>query len=1372
MSRRCLTPIFCLIFALALLFGSGWLAPQEVRAQSRTPTPSPTTTPVLVYPSCKTESTNYICDTRPVGCYGPLSPGQFSAKIIRKIVDPIEKDSRCPKSIYPNQPTCDCSEIMYLSNEQGLNCCVPITPTRTPTPTRRPTATNTPTPYIAPPTQPPAPPPGNFSGPNKFGLNVAGERGQDVMPYIGRDGWIVFLPNGATSPDSGRAQNVINEIQRDFFQRYGSSANYVLRGHFPGASNFPSDAWVNFWEEVINGLNFGLIGNKVIYFVPVNEPDLELGGDSGSRIADYVNKLHSALGGKVKMLSPSLRVSADRSEFENYSNSMGGAGFFSQFDGIAFNYYDIEINCTNKQPFCDSNYNLNPTLYKNALDIIGASGKPVFFTETGVQENAGDDYYFEPQIAVMLCELNKRLKGDDQFKMFSPLISSPQSGNWFFSGEATKLFYQERSEDCSKYNFGGAIRRAPKLEPLMGRDPYDRWGIRRTSGQRDVNWGNRYEKSPYCPAMGINQDANFPSLYYFRTCYLDESRAAIPGAAAFYSCPDYAPNREYPGDTCFNFTDIKQENMVDFKQPDFSIGERVQYPLCEKVPGRREASCLPDEHLVSVLQKTSVSYPGPSQDSPGTYVEYLGTTNEYTSNPNYIISLKNDITRTSLFLTDYLRGFFKLPGDVDRSWEMMEFLVAIAEYNRVTNDPNSTPLQKQQAVAKLESDLSKIPYLKERLQLTSGAFDKLATAEFKKKFDSNKVLLNRWLYANLVSSNPQKPKDKIEQTPIGDYVIGYFCHDTGRLLDEENFDDSLERRIATDGKKKTKCSAVDPIRISDFICGNDIIWADASITQGLDRDEICRGKKTYPGGEQIFSMLWPDYVPTFTREDTPVRVEVRCPSWPPTPPAYPITDHFLTEEEIRQLNVNNNPNQDVYAKDEGDDLEKGRRKYTIVTRSFIYIGHLAEARESAYYVGNILLPVAAQKKSKDAKMDGLNADIASGNLKSAVAKTGDLVAQDSDWRFHNPEDMLSDSWLVKKVVLDEGKKRAMAEYIDAVETRGGNPPVPKNSVEVRDTCEIFVEMPFIEELAARTIGKEAGFMREWLPKEVGDKLSEDVRSQAHRGANVAYSDYFQMNAKIEVAGTEIITATGQSHEAGRIYVPWVKEMQAFQTVALGYNLNPSAVIQNLGNTGTQTASGGNAQYQKCLTQGIDYKAQIDDATIEAAFRNFYPRIIQGEFGENFLKSRNIIEAHNIWTEMARTARAGGINPILALAYWGEETHFTSQDDNPDPKWAIGCGIQTQGTQHISCISSYPGNPESELRDEFRCIAGSNPAGTSCNLSAICKIQPDAWSFIGCYQFGVNSSNVPNTPTDNHVRNLIHMYYDLLGKLNEMPSCAP
>ncbi len=894
--------------------------------------------------------------------------------------------------------------------------------------------------------------------------------------------------------------------------------------------------------------------------------------------------------------------------------------------------------------------------------------------------------------------------------------------------------------------------------PLYGRDPYDRMGIGTTPSP------NRFTKSPYCPALGINQKnpggGTEPNEGEFKYCTLNSSRR--PDGGVFYSCPDYSPNRPYPGDTCFDFEDIKKENITVFSQPLIQKETKITYNLCGKDPASGDFSCVDRVHTVKAWVKTNVDY-------EHAFVDYLGTNNEYTSSPNYIMSLKNDIVRSNLYLTDFLRGFFIVPGDADRSREMFDYLAAQKALKEVSekyvNDPTNPALI--QAVRDYDTAISKIPHFKERLQLTSGVLNKIWPEAYKNgKFDSNKILIQRWLYANLSHlEDNERPKDEVGKTPVGDYVIAYTCSNTGKPLNEEDFPDSLERRNASDPETNEDCAEISPLRISDFICGNYNpenpddplkIWNDPSIVKNLKASEICRGKENwgYPGGESIFWIYWGNYFPLTTHEDTPVRVTIRCPSYghPNVSSVKEDGGADYTEKELRENNI------DVYAKPLGkDDIGQ---KYEIIHRFYVYVGHLAEARESAYFA-QTLLPSAVQME-KDGSLPQispmpsplvLNSDVASGNVQAAGVETGDLVAEDAKWRYTpNDEKWKIDSVAAKKIELDKAPSWSGV----------GDPPKRTEKISGLD-CEVKVEMPFIRDVAELTIGRQAGFMRAFMPKAVADQIDEQAEKADNRGANVANADYSGMGFELLEPYKDGGTVEETVLKPGKFYVPWVAQMQSYQKY-LAFSLNPKSAqtlagaVIGEGPPDFEVPQGeANVEWQKCMTQNIDFKnTGFSDDDLRVKF-NLFNMNAKNLYGDNWLKKP---EGQNLWIELGSTAKSGGVNPILALAYWGEETHFTRKDINPDPRMGLGCGKPPSAP---SCITDYGDDTAASLKEfteEFQCFAAKNPV--TCNNA--CLNQADTWSFIGCYQSGAG-----NNPSNTHVGNLVKMYYSITRET--VPDCS-
>ncbi len=325
---------------------------------------------------------------------------------------------------------------------------------------------------------------------NQFGLNVAARVShvdKDIGRYLQQDGWIVMMP-AAPNYYPETADQVYNEIVGSYFSKLGSRVNYILRAHYPHASNpdfsdhptFPdkddpawAGKWADFWAGIIDRLP--IPPGSTFYFIPWNEPNLQRecsgvgnaydSSDCGcvNYTLDYINQLETRLDrSKVKLLSPAFAVSAPN--FYSFINCLGGGSFFNRFDGIALDYYDFETGCN--EPFCNSDPRLNPDKYAELLINIGASGKKLFIVETGLVAPGACGpgvpdcpSFSQPEITTMLCELYNRHKNDSNLVMFSPLTYDPEraGGDWFWNTSGTKKFYLQRYEDCSLIEEEGEI---------------------------------------------------------------------------------------------------------------------------------------------------------------------------------------------------------------------------------------------------------------------------------------------------------------------------------------------------------------------------------------------------------------------------------------------------------------------------------------------------------------------------------------------------------------------------------------------------------------------------------------------------------------------------------------------------------------------------------------------------------------------------------------------------------------------------------------------------------------------------------------------------------------------------------------------------
>lgn len=1023
------------------------------------------------------------------------------------------------------------------------------------------------------------------TGANKFGLNVAA-KSNHVSMGVGNfvnqggqqsGGWIVFIPEGVDSDMPGNAADTATMIEGSYFTFLGGNVNYIMRGHRM-ENNWTDNmgAWSSFWADVLHRIENKIPAGSEFYFMPLNEPNLP--GECNNKgthentncaplVKSYVTQLRAkySFGGKIKMLSPSYDVSAPN--FDAFYQALGGAGYVDQFDGVAVNYYDFETHC-NGQAFCDADFRRNPGKMDELLNFMGTS-KNLFIVEIGLVGTScpsGWPYpecpnFKQPDITKMLCALNNLHGQNSKLAMFSPLTYDPEDGDreWFWETTETQDYYMSRSSDCS--NFG--VSRPSRLEPLIGRDPYDRLLLRKNPIGPTPAPQSRYTKMAWCPAMSnVNAGDVVKSLSAedYKYCLQDASRIGMPNNLnTFISCPDYSPNRPYPGDTCLDFADVQSKNKTTFKMPDLVLGGAVTYTLCSKSRERdlitglysMVVHCVPQTHSVTVRESVDVKFGADS------FVEYLGTGNEYTANPNAIMSLKNNISRTSQYLTDYLRGFFGAPGVAERSDEAYWFYNALRNYEMAINGIAETDPQRSEKIAAaqkvLDAALAKIPNLKERLHLTAGVIPKIYPWLYRKNnSDSNKVLLERWLKANADRTSGDRPKDSIDRTPIGDYVIGYSCDGEFAVNEEDFIDsagkpDSLDRRYAfapKDGKQLTKkCGSVYPVRISDFICGNDSAdWF------GMDRNQICRGKTSTSNEGTPQEILWPYFFPVMTREDTPVRLRRVCDSnsAPFDKNKYPEHTFTNTKEEEEFLRSSNVDSYYYQVSGPTAPTAPGAKKFKIVNRTYVYIGHLAEARELAYMTQKALFPASFNEKVGD--WTKFSPEKAAGDYNSGtVAKKGDLVAQDSILRIDANRNQVP-ATLEKTVVLDEAP------------TWSGSGSPPQHTVNFSDNykCEITAEMPFIEELATRTIGKDAGFMRLFLPEAVGAELDKQAEAD-NDGASIAKANYKVSGDIILPAEADLISGSSVGDQEGKLPVPFVRKMALFQKIALGYGLNPAKV---------------------------------------------------------------------------------------------------------------------------------------------------------------------------------------------------------------------
>lgn len=865
--------------------------------------------------------------------------------------------------------------------------------------------------------------------------------------------------------------------------------------------------------------------------------------------------------------------------------------------------------------------------------------------------------------------------------------------------------------------------RSSKISALYGRDPYNRI----KTGARYFPWTN-----PYCPAIASDQWIKDFNTEDFKMCTNDNSKEGV------MSCPDYSPNRPYPGDTCLDFLDThndSESDLVKYEMEDFPIGEEQTLTFCSAFSG----TCGPDTQIARTSGRNAVYF-------KKSFVDFLGTNNEYTSNPNYVMSLRNNIARTALFLTDFLGGMVDIPGVRGRSHEVKDYIDAYLEYQRTNDYPA------------FQAKIAAIPNLKENLQMTAGVIGKTMTDEAKKQErDPNETILTRWARNNLPHDlNAGKYKSDSDPTlmPVGDYVIAYKCADSPEVfLNEENFPDSLERRKATNSRTKASCGdrKIFPIRISDYVCSasHPDLWNQIETELGgVSKKGLCRGKELpendpfdpkYNWNQQDLDVIKQYFLTATTREDVPVRVVLSCPSnGNPDNLRVATGSGELDEGEMRQAGV------DKYALWTGVDAN-GIPQYDIVTRTYIYVGHLAEAREQTNKVDELLFPKAISDKKivytkesllSEEKIADFDTNAAKAVTGNASAK-GDLIAEDSMNRINE----LGDAWQYSGYELRRLVRANTAGWLAGDRTKD----LTKN-VSLTANCKVSVEIPYVQEVAARTIGKTHGFYRLFFPKDQQKIIDDYINSSENKGAAVASSQY---------------STLGGADRDEKLFIPWVSAMQTWNTF-LNVGVNPLSLQTAVGAGSNDTENpyiGGNPDTpgDSCLTQGIDFKdPSYDSGKLTAMYV---------AFSQQYKSSAlNRSDGKMLWDAAISTAVSKGLNPYLALAYWGEETNFSSPI-NPNPKKGLGCGIMgekdPQG-HRLSCIQTNTDNDHrQEFFDEFKCFTASN--SYSCNLSSACLGQDSTFNFIGCYQYGAG-----NPPGATHLKNLMYFYHLLKG--DTPPNC--
>jgi len=216
---------------------------------------------------------------------------------------------------------------------------------------------------------------------NKIGIHIGDHFNSfdQAADVVKSGGWVIVM---ACPGDADKIQAMIQSHPE---------LNIIIRGHYPHQQLDRN--WALSWVGTLGNLQ---TPNK-IYFMPWNEPNQAGEADYGSpgEVVNYVNNLAGLLdeaglrGSKIKLLSP--MVNYTHHNFFSYVQAIRSHDdrFFSQFDGIALNLYDLcgdPLSCNDQQK--------NPAKFNEILAAMGAAGKPVYGVESGTM---GPHPYFNSQ---------------------------------------------------------------------------------------------------------------------------------------------------------------------------------------------------------------------------------------------------------------------------------------------------------------------------------------------------------------------------------------------------------------------------------------------------------------------------------------------------------------------------------------------------------------------------------------------------------------------------------------------------------------------------------------------------------------------------------------------------------------------------------------------------------------------------------------------------------------------------------------------------------------------------------------------------------------------------------------------------------------
>ncbi|MFH2109076.1 MAG: hypothetical protein ABII16_01275, partial [Patescibacteria group bacterium] len=253
---------------------------------------------------------------------------------------------------------------------------------------------------------------------SRTGINLGTNYGsldvQTAVNTVGSGGWVVVIAN----PGDCEKLNIVFSITDP------ANVNVIIRGHSNNqlyASDAP--AWIATLGKLSN--------TKKAYFMPWNEPNQQGSADAPqngpSQVVDYTTALLQEAGNagirqsKFYFLSPMLNHTWIAT-YTLFFDALGGLSYFSNFDGVAMNLYDIDTadgSCSPLEeynPLCAIDSHHNPS---KAPSLV--SGLKVYGVESGPGPGVPDRrfFYFTDFGKGYNAKFVDRFKGDGNSVMFA-----------------------------------------------------------------------------------------------------------------------------------------------------------------------------------------------------------------------------------------------------------------------------------------------------------------------------------------------------------------------------------------------------------------------------------------------------------------------------------------------------------------------------------------------------------------------------------------------------------------------------------------------------------------------------------------------------------------------------------------------------------------------------------------------------------------------------------------------------------------------------------------------------------------------------------------------------------------------------------------